>query len=257
MDKSKGIVTEWIDFDGPNHKIPVFTAQPGHEQKLPALILIHEIFGVSEHIKELSTRFARQGLRVFAPELFAAAPNFPKDEVKKEDLNTMREVWSSIPDTALIDDLKAILFEIQKSNNVIPDAIGTVGYCMGGAIAFMFAASAEEISFAIDYYGRIKYPQLTNLKPAHPLDFASSLKCPLLCVFAGQDELITAEHIELLKAKLEEVNTNFEVKVFENAPHAFFNDTREHYQPQAASQAWNITLNFIEEHTRIPVAEHK
>ncbi|MBC7999667.1 MAG: dienelactone hydrolase family protein [Leptolyngbya sp.] len=257
METAKSIVTEWITFEGPTYKIPVYTAQPGHEKKLPALILIHEIFGVSEHIKELATRFAKQGLRVFAPELFAASPAFPKDPAKKEDLDTMREVWSSIPDTVLIDDLKAILLQIQKSPNIIPDAVGTIGYCMGGAIAFMFAASAQEISFAIDYYGRIKYPQLTEAKPTHPLDFSSSLKCPLLSIFAGQDELITPAHIELLKAKLEAAEADFEVKVFENAPHAFFNDTREHYQPQAASQAWNITLNFIEEHTRIPVAEHK
>lgn len=243
--------TKWISINGPAHEIPVFTAQPAAEEKLPALILIHEIFAVNDHIKDLAMRFAQTGMRVFAPDLFACSPQFPTEQKAKDDLATMREVWSSIPDSTLIDDLKAVLAKVKSTQNVLPDAIGTMGFCMGGAIAFMFASSTTDLAWAVDFYGRIKYPVLTEKKPKHPIEYANSQTPPILGIFAGQDELITPEHLEVFKLKLETLEVPFELKVFENCPHAFFNDRREHYKKEEAEQAWNMTLKFIEEHSRI------
>ncbi len=251
MKSEQNIVSEWITIEGPAHSIPVFTAQPDSQEDQPALILIHEIFAVNDHIKDLAMRFAQTGLRVFAPDLFACSPQFPKDSKAKDDLTTMREVWSGIPDSTLIDDLKAVLSKVRSTQNVLPDAIGTMGFCMGGAIAFMFASSTNQLAWAVDFYGRIKYPSLNDKKPKHPIDYANSQTPPILGIFAGQDELITPEHLELFKAQLEKLKVPFELKVFENCPHAFFNDRREHYKKEEAEQAWKMTLKFIEEHSRI------
>lgn len=249
--KESNIITDWISVDGPVHGVPVFTAQPDSTEDLPALILIHEIFAVNDHIKELSQRFAKTGLRVFAPDLFACSGSFPKDQKAKDDLTTMREVWSGIPDSTLIDDLKAVLNKVKSTPNVLADAIGTMGFCMGGAIAFMFASSTSELAWAVDFYGRIKYPSLTDTKTKHPIDYANSQMPPILGIFAGQDELITAEHLELFRERLESLKIPFELKVFENCPHAFFNDTREHFKKEEAETAWKMTLKFIEEYSRV------
>lgn len=251
MTHENKISSKWISVDGPSsHAIPVFTSQPDNEIDLPALILIHEIFAVNDHIKELSERFAKTGLRVFAPDLFVCSKDFPKDASAKDDLDTMRKVWSGIPDSTLIENLKAVLKAVSETSHVLPDAIGTMGFCMGGAIAFMFASSAPQIAWAVDFYGRIKYPALTEEKPKHPIDYSNSQTPPILGIFAGQDELITDEHLNLFQETLEKLKVPFELKVFENCPHAFFNDRREHYKKEEAEQAWQITLKFIQEHSR-------
>jgi carboxymethylenebutenolidase len=244
-------VTEWITVQGPAHEIPVFVAQPGKQEDMPALILIHEIFAVNDHIKDVAMRFAKKGFRVFAPDLFTCSPQFPKELEARNDLATMREVWGGISDSTLIDNLKSVLNEAKRTPNVLPDAIGTMGFCMGGAIAFMFASSTNELAWAVDFYGRVKYPSLNEQKPKHPIDYANVQTPPILGVFAGQDELITPEHLEIFRQKLEELKVPFELKVFENCPHAFFNDTREHYKKEEAEQAWQMALKFVQEHSRI------
>jgi carboxymethylenebutenolidase len=222
--------------------IPVFTAAPHGNEPLPALLVVHEIFGVTDHIRDVARRFAAQNLRVYAPDLFAGSPNLPSD---RNDLDAMRKVWSEIPDSQLISDLKLVMNHGIKHDPVIPNKVGVIGYCMGGAIALMFACETPEIACVADYYGRIFYPTLSEKKPKHPIDYVFGLKGGLLGLFAGQDELITSEHINDLTDRLQEHNKSFQIKVYPNAPHAFFNDKRPNYQPDAARDAWNLTLSFF------------
>jgi len=164
----------------------------------------------------------------------------------------MRTAWSKIPDSTLIADLQTILALAQANDHVDSDKIGTIGFCMGGAIAFMFACSSPSIAWVVDFYGRIFYPQLSDAKPKHPIDY-TYLSCPVLALFAGIDELITPEHVEAFKTKLAESGKAHEVDVYHDAKHAFFNDQREFYDPDAAEDAWKRTLEFIAKHTRATV----
>lgn len=223
-------------------QMPVFTAGPENNQRHPGLILIHEIFGLNDHIKSVARRFAKHSLRVFAPDLFFMAE---KSESYRNDLNNMRSFWASMPDTRIIDYMQAVL-DHARSLLVVPEQIGTIGYCMGGAMAFMLAGSSAEIAWAIDYYGRVKYPQLSANKPRHPVDYAAGLKCPVLGIFAGNDELITPADRAVLVDAVKAAGQQIQRKVYEDAPHAFFNETREHYRPEAAADAWQTTLEFID-----------
>jgi len=157
----------------------------------------------------------------------------------------MREVWRSIPDSQFLSDLQGIFGLVAARKGVLPHNIGTIGYCMGGAIAFMFACSEPRLSWVADYYGRIKYEGLTTNKPKHPLDFAANLKCPMLGIYAGKDQLITASDRQELADKLERSKKSFQFKVYEQAEHAFFNDKRAHYEADSATDAWRRTLEFI------------
>jgi len=226
--------------------MPLFIAQPDNDSKLPGLILIHEIFGLTRHIEDVCKRFAAQNLRVYAPDLFAGAAGLPDD---RSDLAAMRAVWQSIPDSQLIDDLKVVLVQALANPGIRTNEVGTIGYCMGGAIAYMFACSAPEIAFVIDYYGRIEYPQLSDTKPRHPIDYSHGLKGPVLGLFSGMDELIPRQHVEQLQKRLLDLGKSCQVKVYADAPHAFFNDTRPNYNQEAATDAWRLTLDFIARHT--------
>ncbi len=227
-------------------RLPVYIAEPNDARILPGLIVIHEIFGLNEHIKDVSRRFAYRGLRVYAPDLFAGADGLPED---RDSLDAMRTVWESIADSQLIDDLKSVLSMAEATKNVNATKIGAIGYCMGGAIAFMFACETVELAWVIDYYGRVTYPELSANKPIHPVDYAPGLRCPVLALFSGIDPLIPPEDIELFTSTLEKLGKSGQIKVYRDAPHAFFNDRRENYNAQAAEDAWKLTVDFIARNT--------
>jgi len=223
-------------------KLPVFSVGPEHVA-CPSLIIVHEIFGLNEHIRDVARRFANEGLRVFAPDLFEDREGLPAD---KNDLDAMRALWSKIPDSELIGDLQALQTLISKRDDVMSDTIGTLGYCMGGAIALMFACTTPYIVFCIDYYGRVKYPELSAAKPKNPIDYAAGNVCPTLGIFSGIDPLIPVSDVEEFESAMKKVSPDVKVKIYPDAPHAFFNDTRDHYHKEAAEDAWKLTLDFID-----------
>ena len=230
--------------------MPVFVVGPDDSKPHAGLIVVHEIFGLNDHIKGVARRFAQESLRVYAPDLFAGTPGLPDN---RDDLDAMRNVWASIPDSQLIADLKAVLAMAISANDVQQDKIGTIGYCMGGAIAFMFACEAPDLAWVIDYYGRIRYPQTSDKKPRHPFEYTGGLNCPMLGLFSGIDELIPPTDIELLSTRLQELGKPHKLKVYPDAPHAFFNDERESYRADAAADAWILTMDFIAQRTESAV----
>ncbi len=227
--------------------LPIFSASPDDKMLRPGLILVHEIFGVNEHIKDLARRFAKEGYVVFAPDLFAYSPNLPVD---RNDLGAMRHCWSSISDEQILDDLNAVFSFARKAAKVDASAIGAIGYCMGGAIAFMHACRNPLLSFVVDYYGRIYYNDITETKARHPISYTGGLNCPFLGLFAGLDDLITEEHVQHLRQKMQDLGKSAQIKVFSGAKHAFFNDQREFYHHEAANEAWQLTIAFMDAHSR-------
>ena len=192
-----------------------------------------------------------QRLVAFAPDLFASAPNLPED---RQNVDAMRDVWQSIPDAQLIEDLQAVYRQAAKHPDVMADKVGVVGFCMGGAIALMFAASTQQIAWIADFYGRVFYPELNDKRTKHPVDYVVNLKCPVIGLFAGRDELISAADIEELRAHLEQSRQKFELKVYPETKHAFFNNDREFYDAKAAKDAWQSMLDFVGRSIRLPGA---
>lgn len=242
-DKSQVLQEEEFILKRGDRELPVFSVGP-EDHASPALIMVHEIFGLNEHIRDVSRRFAKAlGLRVFAPDLFAAREGLPAD---RDNLDAMRALWSKIPDSELIGDLQELFQHISKRDDVLADTVGTIGYCMGGAIAMMFACSTPYITFAIDYYGRVKYPELSETKKKHPIDYCAGNVCPTLGIFSGIDPLIPVPDVEELEQRLKQYSPDVEFKIYPDAPHAFFNDTRDHYKKDAAEDAWKRTIAFID-----------
>jgi carboxymethylenebutenolidase len=247
----QNVLDQTIYLDRGGREIPIYIARPEKQARRPGVIIVHEIFGLNEHIKDVARRFALKGMVAFAPDLFEGSPGLPED---RNNLDAMRAVWQNIPDSQLIDDLQAVYRQAAQHPDVMADKVGTIGFCMGGAIALMFACSSHRISWVADYYGRILYPQLTEKKPKHPIDYMDGLRCPAIFVFGGQDELILPDHIEQLKQRMAKKGQKFEVKVYPEAKHAFFNDQRELYNEAAAKDAWQTTLDFVANSIRLPGA---
>lgn len=216
------------------------------------LVLIHEVFGLDAHMREVARRLAAQGYAVIAPDLYSrdglpgpaatvagGAPSW--------DAETVRGAVASLPDRRVLGDLDAALALLVERTGLADDKLGALGFCMGGNYAYLFGCHSDRVHAVVDFYGRIVYPELSANKPMQPLEMALNLTAPLLALFAGQDPSIPAEDVAALERQLGQFMKRAEVHVFAGAQHGFFNETRPGYDAQAAERAWQLVLEFLAE----------
>lgn len=239
---NRGVMAAMAEYPGPDGvTLSAYVARPAPQGVYPAVIVIHEIFGLVDHIKDVTKRFAREGYVAIAPDLFCReAPGAQRD-----DLQAMRRLVAGIPDARILDDLQAAIRHLDVLTFVDGARIGAIGFCMGGLYAFLLAAHTDRLRVAADFYGRVVYPERTAQKPEAPLDVAERVGCPVLGIFGAADAVVPVEDVERLREALKRRQKPFEIKIYPNAPHAFFNDTRESYRPEMAQDAWERTLSFF------------
>jgi carboxymethylenebutenolidase len=209
-----------------------FLARPKKDRTYPAVIVIHEIWGLVDHVKDVAARFAREGYVGLAVDLFEG-----KMVTKLEDGRKFREQFT---EEKIIGDLNGAFDYLKNLSYVSPKGIGSVGFCMGGGLSLLFACHNKELAAAVVFYGR---------NPS-PIDRVKTIQCPILCNYAGADMAITESDINLLKQTLTKYKKTFDIKTYPEAPHAFFNDTRESYRPEAAKDAWTRTLQFFNKYLK-------
>jgi carboxymethylenebutenolidase len=213
--------------DTPRGKTGGFLAEPGASGKYPGVIVIHEVWGLVDHIKDVSMKLAREGYVTLAVDLFDG-----KTLTKLEDGRKLRE---QLTEEKILADLNSGHAYLKTLKNVKPHRIGSVGFCMGGGLSLLLACHNPEIAAAVVFYGR---------NPS-PIDLVRNLRCPLLGNYAGADVAITEADINLLKETLKKYGIAFDIKTYPGAPHGFFNDTRESYRPDAAKDVWERVLTFF------------
>ncbi len=203
-----------------------FLAIPKGTGKFPGVLVIQEIWGLVENLKDITRKFAREGYVALAVDLYDG-----KTVAKLEDGRSIRE---KISEDMMLKDINAG-FEYMKSlPNVKSNRIGSVGYCMGGGLSLKLACENKELAAAVVFYGR---------NPS-PIDLVKNIKCPLMGNYAGEDKGITEADVNLLRDILKKYGKTYDIKIYPGAPHGFFNDTRESYRPEAAKDAWQRVLNF-------------
>jgi carboxymethylenebutenolidase len=228
------ILSSMVEFVGGNavKKTEGFLARPKNAGSYPAVIVIHEIWGVVDHIKDVGRRLASEGYVALAVDLFGG-----KIVSKLEDGRRLREELS---EGKIMGDLKGGFDYLQSLKYVHPKHIGSIGFCMGGGLSLLLACRNKDLSAAVVFYGR---------NPS-PVDLVKNIKCPILGNYAGADMAISESDINLLKETLTKYGKVFDIKVYSGAPHGFFNDTRESYRPEAAKDAWKRTLGFFDRYLR-------
>lgn len=226
------ITTSMIEFSGGNKvsKTKAYLARPKAAGKYPAVIVIQEVWGLVDHIKDVANRLAREGYVALAVDLFEG-----KTASKIEEARKIRDAFS---EEKILGDLNGGIAYLKTLNYVDSKRIGSVGFCMGGWLSLLLACHSKDLAAAVIFYGR---------NPA-PIDLVKNVQCPILGNYGGADPGITEADINLLKEALTKYGKKFDIKTYLGAPHAFFNDTRESYRPEAAKDAWERTLNFYKEH---------
>jgi carboxymethylenebutenolidase len=209
-----------------------YLATPKGTGKYPGVLVIQEIWGLVENIKDISRRLAREGYLALAVDLYDG-----KTVANLEDGRGIRE---KISEDMMLKDINAGFDYLKRLPYVKPDRIGSVGYCMGGGLSLKLACVNKELAATVVFYGR---------NPS-PIDLVKNVNCPLLGNYAGEDKGITEADVNLLRDTLKKYGKTYDVKIYPGAPHGFFNDTREGYRPEAAKDAWLRVLNFYSKYLR-------
>jgi dienelactone hydrolase len=228
---------------------------PAPAGRSPALVLVHEAFGLDAHITKMTRRFADEGYVVLAPDLYSReglpgpkpAPGESEARWTKADI---RSAFGSLPDRRVLGDLEAALAFLARDPGVDPDRLGATGFCMGGNYAFLLGCHSRRLRAVADFYGRFIYHELDANKPVQPLDLAINLSCPLLAIFGALDPAISLADIELLRETLARSSRDFTIEVLPGAGHGFFNERRASYDAAASARAWSLATRFLREHLR-------
>ncbi|MDX2216645.1 MAG: dienelactone hydrolase family protein [Oculatellaceae cyanobacterium bins.114] len=195
----------------------------------PGLIVLQEWWGLVPHIKSVVDRFAQAGYVALAPDLFKGIQTTSPDEAGR--------LLMALNIDQTVQDLQVATRFLLGQEAVSSPKLGVIGFCMGGQLALLAATVSGNIGAVVDFYGI--YP---NVNP----DF-SQLTAPVLGIFADNDSFVPPDAVKALEAAIQEAGGAIEVHTYPNADHAFFNDTRpEVYNPTAAADAWDRTLNFFQ-----------
>jgi carboxymethylenebutenolidase len=216
--------------------VPAYRAAPSTGGPFPTVLVVQEIFGVHEHIKDVCRRLAKLGYLAIAPELFARQGDVSK-------LTDIQEIFgkvvSKVPDAQVMSDLDATVEWAKKDGKGDTSKLGITGFCWGGRIVWLYAAHTKNLKAGVAWYGRLSGAgKATELQPKYPIDLAGEIKCPVLGLYGEKDTGIPVKDVEAMRAALKKADKPCEIVVYPDAPHAFFADYRPSYKKDAAEDGW-------------------
>jgi carboxymethylenebutenolidase len=246
-----GICDEELTFAGfGGTQINGYLARPDDSELHPGLIVIHEAGGLSDHIRDVTRRFANQGYVALGVDLYTREGGPPPTG----DLPAIMQRLFSMSDEVVLGDLNGAE-QMLRSRQELSGKIGCIGFCMGGRLTLLFACSSDALDAAVDCWGGFVDratldERTTERRPTPPLEMLENLNCPLMAAFGAEDHNPSVEIAEQLRASLQSVPHESHVEVFQNASHAFFADYRPTYRPQAAGELWQRVLPFLAKHLK-------
>lgn len=239
---ASGLEADEVKVPVADGSIPAYRAMPDKGGPFATVLIIHEAFGVHEHIQDLCRRLAKLGYYAIAPELFAREGN-PADAKDIKEL--VAKILSKVPDDQAMSDLDATLVYAKESDKANLSKLAVTGFCWGGRITWLYAAHQPALKAAAAWYGIDRtHGELT---PTNPLDVIPDLKCPVLALYGGADKSIPQELIDKRQAACKEAGKNCEAVVFPDAPHGFNADYRPSYRPEAAKDGWAKMLAWFKQ----------
>jgi carboxymethylenebutenolidase len=219
-------------------QIPLYEARPEPAGKYPVILVIPEIFGMHEHIKDVTRRFAKAGYLGITFEPYAREGGV----LTLPDIDAVRKVVNAVPDERVMKDLDAIVAYARKHPAADPGRIGVTGFCRGGLYTLLYAARNPEIKAAVAWYGQLRPESAPGIRTAGPIDVAPRIQAPVLGLYGGEDLGIPVADVKAMEAALKAAGKTVEFVIYPGAPHAFFADYRPSYRAGAAKDAWDRCL---------------
>ncbi len=217
-----------------NFQVPVYEARPAAGGQYPVVLVIPEIWGMHEHIKDMARRFAKEGFIGVTFEPYAREGGV----LQIPDQAGVMKVVNAVPDARVMSDLDAIVAQLKQNPSVRADRIGVTGFCRGGMYTLLFAAHNHDMKAAVPWYGPIKPAKSPDIRTVGPLDVATQIKCPVLGLYGEADQGIPVADVKEMEAALKATGTVAEFVEYPGVPHAFNADYRPSYRPEAAKDGW-------------------
>ena len=221
-----------------------YRAAPSRPRRpLPTVLVVQEIFGVHEHIRDVCRRFAHLGYLAIAPDLYARQG----DPTGYPDVKSLiAEIVSKVPDTQVMADLDATV-RWAAGHGGDAGRLGITGFCWGGRIVWLYAAHSAGLKAGVAWYGRV-VGDSTALTPKHPVDIAKDLKAPVLGLYGGADTGIPNDTVDRMRAALKAGSPaaqKSQIDTYPDTPHAFNADYRPSYRKEQAEDAWKKALAWF------------
>jgi carboxymethylenebutenolidase len=241
---SNGIVAGATRIPVSDGQLPAYYARPDGAGPFPTVLVIEEIFGVHEYIKDVCRRLAHAGYAAVAPELYA----------RLADLSTMTDIHQIItdvilkaPDAQMLSDLDAAASWAVTANHGDAARLAVTGFCRGGRDTWLYAAHNPHLRAAVAWYGPVGGP-VSDIQPHTAADVAAELKCPLLGLYGGQDASIKPADVEAAAARARAAGRTVDIVVFPDAGHGFHADYRPSYNAADARDGWARMLAWFKQH---------
>ena len=243
---AEGLQAGWVTIDVGGFPMRAYRSAPMGRSNLPVVMVIPEIFGVHEHICDVTRRLAHQGYLAIAPDLMQRQgdPSTISDVSK-----IISEVVSKVPDVQVMQDLDAT-FDWATRNGGDAKRVAITGFCWGGRIVWMYAARQTRLRAAVAWYGQVNGKR-GPLTPTQPVDLMRDLHAPTLGLYGGADTGIPAEHVEMMRAALQtrsDAAQDSIIHVYPDVPHAFHADYRPSYRKEAAQDGWARMLAWFQQY---------
>jgi carboxymethylenebutenolidase len=237
-----------LSFQSDGFAMRAYLARPKAPGTYPAVIILHEAFGLVEHERDIARRFANAGFIALAPDVYSrvGAPQNPSD------ITEVRAKMFGITDAQLVRDL-VVAATFVRAQPGASGKVGCVGFCVGGRWTLLFACSSDKVDAAIDCWGGFiaratPAAAITPERPRPVIDLAQQLHCPLYIVCGEEDQNPSPADASELARRLEKAGRRFELEVFKSAGHAFFADYRPSYREAPAFDLWPKMVAFFRTH---------
>lgn len=240
---TSGLIAGEVEIPAGDISIPAYRAKPASGTAFPTVLVVQEIFGIHEHIKDLCRRLAKEGY-------FAVAPYLYERQGEVAGMTDVQELYakvvSHVPDAQVMRDLDATVEYSSRDGGDTSRLVAT-GFCWGGRAVWLYAAHSSKLRAGAAWYGRLSSPA-TELQPKSPVDIAQDLKAPVIGFYGGRDAGIPLAHVELMRGALKAAGKPDNIHVYPEAQHGFNADYRPAYDPVAAKDAWSKMLDFFHAH---------
>lgn len=242
---SDGLTTEDVTYAAPDgFDLPAYVARPAGDGPFPVVIVVSEIFGVHEYIRDVCRRLARAGYAAIAPAFFVRV----EDPAPLSDMQRIQQIVGAARYEQVMGDIAATLDWISGRLWANSDRVGITGFCWGGKVVWQAAARFAAIDAGVAWYGRLApsatatEQQIASGRP-WPVEIAGDLKSPVLGLYGGQDQGIPNDTVDAMRAALgREGAEGSDIHLYPDAPHGFHADYRASYRPETAADGWRRML---------------
>jgi carboxymethylenebutenolidase len=241
---------EDIELKSGSDTIRGYLARPSQPGGNPGIVVIHEAFGLVEHIRDIARRFANIGYNAVAPDLYSrkGGPSNP------DDIATVMPVMFAKPDAEAVQDLEAAAAHLRDLSGATAK-VGAIGFCSGGRQTLLFACSSDKVDAAVDCWGGFIHratpdAETTPSRPKPILDLVGQLHCPLFGVFGEEDQNPTVALSEELRTRAQRAGKDVTIKIYKNAGHAFLADYRPSYREAPAAELWTDAVAFFDKNLK-------